>query len=461
MEEKKGHIILSTEPGSIAEELELMAGDSVVSINGKTIEDILDYRYLVNDEYLVLGIISGKTGEFWEFEIEKECDEDLGIIFEDGLMDNYRSCRNKCMFCFIDQLPKGMRDTLYFKDDDARLSFLQGNYITLTNMSAHDIERICYYKLSPINISIHTTNPELRCKMLSNRFAGEVLKKIDTLCKSGIEINGQIVLCKGENDGKELERTLKDIERYMPNLLSISVVPVGLTRFREGLYPLSPFDREDSEKVLRTIERFASYYYEKYGRRVVYASDEWYLKAERELPSLEEYEDFPQIENGVGMLRSLIDEVNDEIDHIKNLEEKPKFSDKTFDVVTGALAYPVIRQLCERIQREFGLNEIRVHSVRNDFFGTEITVSGLITGQDIIAQLSNLKEYGEGCLLLPCNMLRYGENVFLDDITVEEVESALQKSARIVKSSGSAFVASFFAEYDSDSFSNELNKFEM
>jgi len=468
---EKGHLITGIQPGSIAEELELQPGDRILSINDTEIEDIFDYRYLCNDEYLVLGVISGETGEFWEFEIEKDNDEDLGIDFDNGLMSDYRSCHNKCVFCFIDQLPKGMRETLYFKDDDARLSFLQGNYITLTNMSDHDVDRICYYKLSPINISIHTTNPELRCKMLNNRFAGKALEKINRFCEAGIEINGQVVLCKGYNDGAELDRTLNDIEAYLPNLLSISIVPVGLTKFREGLAPQVPFEQEDARKVLAQIHAKQQYFLEKYGRRVVYAGDEWYLKAKMEIPAEEEYEDFPQIENGVGMLRSLINEVNDEIDYLKEqlemgeeADEPVEFADAEFDVITGYAAYDTIKMLSDRIMQEFKGPRIHVYRIRNDFFGPEITVAGLITAGDIMKQVpvrNPAEDEGrEHYIMFTTNMLKSGSHLLLDDLTVEDVENALQKKARIVKSSGSAFVHSFFKDYDSDEFSNELNKYE-
>ena len=461
MEINNEHTILSVLPGSIAEEIGIEPGDKLVQINGKQIEDVFDYRYLINDEEITIEIRSVRNGKIEKCEIEKEYDEDLGIVFDSDLMDNYKSCHNKCIFCFIDQMPKGMRDTLYFKDDDSRLSFLQGNYITLTNMSTQDVERICSYKLSPINISIHTTNPELRCKMLHNRFAGDALKHIDKFVKAGIEINGQIVLCKGWNDGKELERTLNDIEKYIPALKSISVVPVGITKYREGLEKLIPFNESDSVEVLKLIHEKQKYFLEKYGTRIVYASDEWYLKANYEIPSGEIYEDFPQIENGVGMLRSLIDEVEDELAYIAETNEKLKILNKDFHVVTGKAAYSVIKMLCDKIAGIFGLN-INVHCIKNSFFGEEITVSGLLTGHDIVEQLKakNIDSQKNTCIMLPANVLRTGDDVFLDDMTLDEFENALQTEIRIVKSSGVSFVRCFTTDYDKDSYTNEYNKYE-
>ena len=277
--EKNRHIIKSIEPGSIAEEMELAPGDELLTVNGEEIEDIFDYQFQIKDTYVELGI-RRTDGEEWILEIDKEYDEDLGIVFENSLMDEYRSCRNHCVFCFIDQMPPGMRPTLYFKDDDSRLSFLQGNYVTLTNMSDRDIERIIRYRLEPINISFQTTNPELRCRMLHNRFAGEALNKVKKLFDAGIEMNGQIVLCKGLNDGEELERSISDLTAYLPHLKSVSVVPVGLSRYREGLYPLEPFTREDAKEVLRVIHRWQKKLYETWGLHVIHASDEWYLLAE-------------------------------------------------------------------------------------------------------------------------------------------------------------------------------------
>ena len=301
---KHVHIVDKVLPGSIAEELEIEKGDRLISINGQEIGDVFDYHFLVNDDFLTV-LIEKPTGEQWELEIEKDYEDDLGIEFGQGLMDEYRSCRNKCMFCFIDQMPKGMRETLYFKDDDSRLSFLQGNYITLTNMSDDDVDRIIRYHLEPINISFHTTNPELRCKMLHNRFAGEALKKIDRLYEGGITMNGQIVLCKGVNDGEELERSIRDMMKYLPCLQSVSVVPVGLTKYREGLYPLESFTKEDAKEVLSIIHKWQKKAYDEFGYHFIHAGDEWYILAEEEMPEEERYDGYLQLENGVGMTQNV------------------------------------------------------------------------------------------------------------------------------------------------------------
>lgn len=425
---KHEHIIKQILPGSIADELGLEPGDRLISINDSEIEDVFDYHYLVNDEELVL-LVEKPDGEEWELEIEKDYEEDLGIEFEQGLMDEYRSCRNKCMFCFIDQMPKGMRETLYFKDDDSRLSFLQGNYITLTNMSDHDIDRMVKYHLEPINISFHTTNPELRCKMLHNRFAGEALKKVDRLYEAGIQMNGQIVLCKGVNDGEELERSIRDLSGYLPYLQSVSVVPVGLTKFREGLYPLEPFTREDAKEVLRTIHKWQEKIYKEYGLHFIHAGDEWYILAGEEMPIEEKYDGYLQLENGVGMMRLLQDEFEEAFQELEGDERELEVS-----MATGVLAYDYLQEMVEKLKIKFPNVKVHLYKIINYFFGETITVSGLITGQDLIAQLKGQK-LGER-LLLPCNMLRSGEEVFLDDITLEELKESLQVETDIVKSSG-------------------------
>ena len=325
---KHEHIVKNVEAGSIAEELGIEPGDRLLAIDGQEIEDIFDYQFYEESEELLL-LIEKADGEQWELEIEKDADESLGISFGEGLMDEYRSCRNRCIFCFIDQMPPGMRDTLYFKDDDSRLSFLQGNYITLTNMSDHDVERIVRYRLEPINISFHTTNPELRCRMLHNRFAGDALKKVDILYQGGIEMNGQIVLCRGVNDGEELERTIRDLTKYLPLLKSVSVVPVGLTRFREGLYPLEPFTREEAGEVLRVIHRWQKKIYEEYGIHFIHAGDEWYLLAEEEVPEEERYDGYLQLENGVGMLRLLFNEFEEGMERLGDGDRSGEISTAT------------------------------------------------------------------------------------------------------------------------------------
>ena len=429
---KHEHIIKSVEEGSIAWEMGIEPGDRLLQINGSIVEDVFDYHYYTNDEELLI-LIQKENGEEWELEIEKDYDEDLGIEFEQGLMDEYRSCRNKCMFCFIDQMPKGMRDTLYFKDDDSRLSFLQGNYITLTNMSDHDIQRIVDYHLEPINVSIHTTNPELRCKMLHNRFAGDALKKIQILYDGGITMNGQIVLCKGINDGEELERSIRDMTKWLPNLQSVSVVPVGLTKFRDGLYPLEPFTKEDAKEVLGIIHKWQKKIYEEYGIHFIHAGDEWYLLAEEELPEEERYDGYLQLENGVGMLRLLLNEFEEAYEPLAGDGREIHLS-----MATGKLAYPYLKEMLERLKAKYPNLNVNLFEIRNDFFGERITVAGLITGQDLIAQLKG-QDLGDA-LLLPCSMLRSGEEVFLDDVTVTELSDALQVPIDIVKSSGQDFI---------------------
>ena len=431
---KHEHIVSDIVPGSIAEELGIRPGDKLLAIDGHEIEDIFDYQFYVEDEEIVL-LIEKPDGEQWELEIEKEADEDLGIEFGQGLMDEYRSCYNKCIFCFIDQMPKGMRDTLYFKDDDSRLSFLQGNYVTLTNMSSHDIERIIRYRLEPINISFQTTNPELRCRMLHNRFAGEALKKVDMLYQGGIEMNGQIVLCKGVNDGDELERSIRDLTSYLPLLKSVSVVPVGLTKFRSGLYPLDPFTKEDAREVLNVIHRWQEKIYQEYGIHFIHAGDEWYLLAEEDVPEEERYDGYLQLENGVGMLRLLFNEFAEGYDALTGDDRRDELS-----IATGKLAYPYLCKMAEKITEKFPGVRIHVYCIRNDFFGERITVSGLITGQDLMAQLKE-RELGRR-LLIPCNMLKTDEDVFLDDFTVEQASGALQVPIDIVKSSGQDLIDS-------------------
>ncbi|RHM75733.1 DUF512 domain-containing protein [Mediterraneibacter gnavus] len=447
---KHEHIVKSLMPGGIGEELGIEPGDKLLAINGSEIQDVFDYYYYEESEQLLL-LIEKPDGEEWELEIEKDEDESLGIEFDQSLMDEYRSCRNKCMFCFIDQMPKGMRETLYFKDDDSRLSFLQGNYITLTNMSDHDVERIVKYRLEPINISFQTTNPELRCKMLHNRFAGEALKKVDILYRGQIEMNGQIVLCKGVNDGEELERTIRDLTGYLPYLKSVSIVPVGLTKYRDGLYPLEPFTKEDAKEVLSVIHRWQEKIYQEHGIHMIHAGDEWYVLAEEEVPEEERYDGYLQLENGVGMMRLLFNEVQEALSAVTGDERQREIS-----LATGRLMYPYIGKILEEIRKKFPNITTYLYAIRNDFFGERITVSGLITGQDLTGQLKG-QPLGER-LLLPCNMLKIGEPVFLDDFTLEEVENSLQVKTDIVKSSGQDLLDAVIGAYENDDFSTDRRR---
>ena len=428
---KHEHIVKSLMSGGIGEELGIEPGDKLLAINGNEIQDVFDYYYYEESEQLLL-LIEKPDGEEWELEIEKDEDESLGIEFDQSLMDEYRSCRNKCMFCFIDQMPKGMRETLYFKDDDSRLSFLQGNYITLTNMSDHDVERIVKYRLEPINISFQTTNPELRCKMLHNRFAGEALKKVDILYRGQIEMNGQIVLCKGVNDGEELERTIRDLTGYLPYLKSVSIVPVGLTRHRDGLYPLEPVTKEDAREVLSVIHRWQEKIYQEHGIHMIHAGDEWYVLAEEEVPEEERYDGYLQLENGVGMMRLLFNEVQEALSAVTGDERQREIS-----LATGRLMYPYIGKILEEIRKKFPNITTHLYAIRNDFFGERITVSGLITGQDLTGQLKG-QPLGER-LLLPCNMLKIGEPVFL-------------------KSSGQDLLDAVIGAYENDDFSTDRRR---
>lgn len=424
--------------GSIADELDIEAGDSVVSINGSEIRDAFDYRFYCADSRLVLEI-EKKNGEVWQFDIEKDETEDLGLEFENSLMDEEKSCRNKCVFCFIDQLPKGMRKTLYFKDDDARLSFLFGNYITMTNLSDEEIDRIIHYRMSPVNISVHTTNPALRKKMLNNRFAGDVLEKVRRFTSSGITVNGQIVLCPGLNDGEELDRTINDLTPLYPELHSISAVPVGLTRYREGLTPLTPFDGDKAKTVVRQVEAWQGRLLKRYGSRIVYLADELYIMAGAALPPYEDYEDFPQIENGVGMVTSLSWEVDEALKKIKDIEGlKRRSALKKLSIATGVSVYEHMRELAGRIEKAVKCVRILVYPVENTFFGPGVTVTGLLTGCDLLRELKN-KDLGEE-LLLSVNMFRSGTSTMLDDVTKDQLEKELGVGIQIIDNSGQALI---------------------
>ncbi len=426
------HKIFAVEPGSIAEELEIESGDVLVSVNGLDVEDVFDWRAVSMDSALTL-LIRKPNGEEWELEIEKEEDEDLGLVFENDLMSDYRSCTNKCIFCFIDQMPPGMRPTLYFKDDDSRLSFLQGNYITLTNMKQHDVDRLIHHRLEPMNISVHTTNPELRCRMLNNRFAGKVLKYLDDFYAAGLHMNAQIVLCKGYNDGAELDRTLSDLYRYVPVLESLSIVPVGLTKYREHLTPLQPFTKEEAREVIRTVEEWQERSYREKGLHYVHASDEFYILAGLPFPEEPTYDGYLQIENGVGMARSLLEDTARAV-----RSQKRDGEDRHYTFGTGVLSKPILEEAFRIVARKFPGHSHRVKAIENRFFGETVTVAGLVTGQDVIGELKG-QDLGDA-LLLPNCMFRSGEEVFLDDVTRTDVEAALGVPVYILKNSAKALV---------------------
>ena len=434
---KNEHLIKEVYPGSIAEEMGIEPGDVLLRINKQEIGDVFDYRYYIKDDYIEV-LIRKADGEEWLLEIDKDYDDDLGIEFDNGLMSDYRSCSNKCIFCFIDQMPPGMRETLYFKDDDSRLSFLQGNYITLTNMTEKDVERIIHMQLAPINISVQSTNPELRCKMLHNRFAGDKLKYLDQLYEGHVEMNGQIVCCKGVNDGEELRRSIEDLSKYLPFMRSVSAVPAGITKYRDGLYPLELYTKEEAGEVIDLIESYQKKFYNEYGLHFIHASDEWYITAERDFPEEERYDGYIQLENGVGMMRLFIEEFEEAVKHLKG---KPL--ERTLTIATGKLTYPTICQFAERLTKLYPGLVVHVYAIRNDFFGETITVSGLITGQDLVIQLLEYKERGVDLgetLLIPSNMLRTGEEVFLDDMTVQQVEEALEMHLTAIEPGGQDFV---------------------
>lgn len=445
IDKKYKHVIKEVYPGSIAEEMEITPGDILISINDEKIKDVFDYRYLIKNEYIEV-LVQKPGGEEWLLEIDKDYDDDLGLEFENGLMSEYRTCSNKCMFCFIDQMPPGMRETLYFKDDDSRLSFLQGNYITLTNMKMEDIDRIIHMHLAPINISVQTTNPKLRCEMLHNRFAGEKLKFLDILYENHIEMNGQVVLCKNVNDGAELERTVNDLSKFLPFMRSVSVVPAGITKYREGLFPIELYTREEACAVIDLIESHQQKYYEAYGLHFIHASDEWYITAQREFPEEERYDGYIQLENGVGMMRMLINEFQEELEQIlhgKEYGDLKQSLSRTLTIATGKLAYPTICGFARQLMEAFPGLSVQVYAIRNDFFGETITVSGLITGQDLMKQLKEVQENGGqlgDALLIPSNMLRMGEQVFLDDLTVQDAEQALGLQVAAVESGGKEFI---------------------
>lgn len=431
--------IKGVEPSSLAEKHNIKAGDILLSINGHEIRDVLDYRFRLYEKKIALTLHRGP--EILEITIKKGEYDDIGLEFESYLMDKKQSCKNKCVFCFIDQLPCGMRDTLYFKDDDSRLSFLMGNYITLTNLTEEDVERIIEMKTSPINISVHTANPELRVKMMRNKRAGEVLSYMKRFADAGISLNCQIVLCKGLNDGDELVYSMKELAKLSPSLLGVSIVPSGLTDHRDGLYPLEPLTTEDAKKTIATVDAFAEECLEKYGSRLFFCSDEMYLKAGLEIPDEDYYEGYPQLENGVGMIRLLNEEFYDELDFLSEYDLKKK---REISIATGYAAYDFIKSLADKLCEIVPSLQMNVYKIRNDFFGHNITVAGLVTGQDIIAQLKG-KSLGDK-LIIPSVMLRAEGDRFLDDVTVEELSNALDTEVCPTDISGRAFISGIFSD---------------
>ena len=429
-------LIASVTPGSPASGRKIRPGDELIAINGHRIHDVLDYTYHSYDPVLLLEL-KGADGKLRFVRIRKAEGQDPGLNFETYLMDRPMACANKCIFCFIDQLPSGLRETLYFKDDDARLSFLQGNYITLTNLSDREMERISALKVSPINVSVHATDPEIRCRMLGNRTAGKLMDRMRLLASHGVEMNCQIVCCPGFNDGEVLQKTMEDLAALYPSVPSVSVVPVGLTKYREGLESLTPFDRGSASALLDQVESYGETCLAQLGSRIFFPADEFYIKAGRELPPDDWYEGYPQLENGVGMLRLLITEFDDAIGDIP-ADPIP------FTAATGISASPYIRDLLERAKRICPDVDGTVCPIENRFFGSSIDVAGLLTGRDIAEQLKG-KIHGER-LLIPRNALRHGDRVFLDDYTVEMLAEELNISVRIVEQDGADLAAAFLGK---------------
>ncbi len=426
--------VFGVEPGSSAEACGILPGDILISVNGNDIADVLDYRYYITETSLSLLIHRGP--ELLTFSIEKEEYDDIGLSFETYLMDKKHTCRNNCLFCFIDQNPKGMRETIYFKDDDSRLSFLLGNYITLTNLTEADIDRIIKMRLSPVNISVHTTDPALRCSMMKNKNAGKVLSYLRKLADAGIAINAQIVLCKGINDRDALDATLTDLLTYRPALASVAVVPAGLTKHREGLYPLEPFTKEEAAGVIAQVNAFGDRLLKTEGARLVFPSDEFYLTAGLPIPEEDYYEDYPQLENGVGMIASLRGEFERELVYLS--EDYDTNRKITCSIATGKAAYGLISSLVAKLKERCPHFSCSVYLIENRFFGENITVAGLITGCDLIDQLKG-KELGD-FLAIPEVMLRDEKDRFLDDTTLTELEEALSLPVRLSPSTGEGFI---------------------
>lgn len=404
-------IIKSVDPNSLAEKAGILSDDVLVSINEHEISDVLDYRFYLTEPLLSVELLRGKDKV--TVSIKKNTYDDIGLEFDTPLMDKKRRCANGCIFCFIDQNPEGMRDTIYFKDDDSRLSFLHGNYITLTNLFEKDVERIIKMRISPVRISVHTTDPELRCRMMKNKRAGDVLSYLKRFADAGLELNCQIVLCRGVNDGASLDRTMRELSEYVPALTSVSIVPAGLTKHRDGLYPLTSFSAKESAEVIRQVDEFTKSLLEAHGSRIFFCSDEFYINAGLPIPSATYYEDFSQLQNGVGMLRTFDDDFSDELNYTDLSSVKLP---RTVSIATGVASYDTIKRLCDSVQLD--RLKINVYCIKNRFYGESVTVSGLLTGKDIADQLEGQALGDE--LLIPSNALRADDLIFLDDMTLGE-----------------------------------------
>lgn len=427
--------ISDVEANSYAFKAGLKPGDVIVSINSNPINDVLDYRFYITEKKLLVKVV--RKNKELDFAIKKPQYDDIGLEFDTYLMDEKHSCTNKCVFCFIDQNPKGMREQVYFKDDDSRMSFFYGNYVTLTNMKRSEVDRIVKMRISPINISVHTTNPDLRCKMMNNRFAGKVLEYLDTFNDNGILMNCQIVLCKGLNDGKELDKTLDDLSKFFPNVQSVAIVPAGLTKHRDGLYPLQQFDKQDALEVIKLVDKKRNEFYEKFGEKFVQCADEWYLLSGLDVPEEEYYDGYPQLDNGVGLIRSHGTDALCRIQELKD-ENFAISKKRTISGATGKAAYEYISKMAKMLENSFDGLEYNIYCIENDFFGPNVTVAGLVTGIDLYNQLKD-KPLGDE-LILPSVMLRYEQDMFLDNMTLDELSEKLNVKITISDTTGDEFV---------------------
>ena len=425
------NLIVKVLKNSIAEELEIEAGDELLTVNNSKIKDYIDYKYQISDD-IVYFEIKKKDGEIWELEIEKEYDEDIGIVFENPLMDNIKVCSNKCIFCFIDQMPKGMRKTLYLKDDDTRLSFLYGNFITLTNLTDDEIDRIIKYKISPIKVSVHTTDSELRKYMMGNDKDIDILEYLKKLIDAKITVDCQIVLVRDVNDGAQLSKTINDLSSLHPGLRSVAVVPVGLTKHREKLIELKPFDKESASAVVSQVTQLQKQLLKSIGTRFIFIADEFYIQSENDFPAYEDYEDFDQLENGIGMCRLFKSQVEDKV---KNIKYEEVLNDEiTF--VTGVAAYELMIEIAKIIMNKINV-KINVVKIINNYFGDRITVSGLTTGKDIIEQLKG-KDYKN--IIIPRNMIN-DNLVMLDDMEIENLEKELNTNVEVCDVDGDTLLS--------------------